>query len=84
MSVHFPRTFSRVVKSTLKYNEEYEIDFEDDESELFWPVAPVNGSGLGWVLALGRSMLLEYAREVGYRGVDGVARPEDIVYPNRK
>jgi hypothetical protein len=81
---HFPRTYARLTKSTLKYNDEFEIDFEDDESELFWPLAPSRGEGLGWVLALGRSMLREYARGFGYRGVEGVVRQEDISYPNKR
>jgi hypothetical protein len=80
---HFPKTFARLTKSTLKYNDEFEIDFEDDESELFWPMAPSRGEGLGWVLALGRSMLREYAKKYGYKGIDGVVREADISYPNK-
>jgi hypothetical protein len=68
----------------LKYNDEFEIDFEDDESELFWPMAPARGEGLGWVLALGRSMLREYAKKYGYKGIEGVVRQEDIGYPNKR
>lgn len=81
---HFPRTYARITKSTLQFNDEDEIDFEDDESELFWPVAPTKGEGLGWVLAIGRSMMREYAKKYGYKGFDGILRPEDIIAPNKR
>lgn len=84
LAEHYPRTYQRVTKSSLQWNDEFEIDFDDDESELFWPMAPCRGEGLGWALALGRSMLREYGKNLGYRGIDGVVRPEDISYPNKR
>ena len=84
LAEHFPRTYARVTKSTLKSSDEFEIDFEDDESELFWPMAPARGEGLGWVLALGRSMLREYAGRYWYKGIDGIVKQEDITYPNKR
>lgn len=69
---HFPRTFGRMVYSTLSAGDEHEPDMEDEEGELFWPGQCVTGEGLGWVCLMGRSMVREFGREVGYRGVEGL------------
>ena len=44
----FPITFTRIIRSSLSHNREYEPDIEDEEGELFWPGAPSTGKGLGW------------------------------------
>ena len=51
---------------------------EDEEGELFWPGQCVTGEGLGWVCLMGRSMLREFGREVGYRGVEGLEEDTGI------
>ncbi|KZS98573.1 hypothetical protein SISNIDRAFT_492822 [Sistotremastrum niveocremeum HHB9708] len=83
LATHYPKTYARATQTTLHYHEEYEIDFEDDESELYLPLAPVKGEGLGWILAVGRSMLREYGAEFGYLGYAGALRPDNITWPNK-
>lgn len=80
MARHFPRTFARMVYSTLSPSEEHEPDFEDEEGELFWPSQLVTGEGLGWVCLMGKAMIKEYGKAYGYKGLDGVVpkpKPED-------
>lgn len=67
----FPKTFARMVYTTLTVNEEHEPYFEDDEGELFWPGQCVTGEGLGWVCLMGKAMVNEFGQKYGYRGVDG-------------
>jgi hypothetical protein len=75
---NFPRTFARIVYSTLKFHEESEPDLDDEDGELFWPGQCVNGEGLGWVCLLGRAMIQEYGATVSYRGFEGtIPRPDD-------
>nr|VWO97063.1 Aspartyl proteinase [Ganoderma boninense] len=76
---HFPRTFARVINTTLSPTDEHEPDFQDDECELYWPGQVITGDGLGWVCLMGMSMIRELGREYGYQGVDGVIlrRPGD-------
>jgi hypothetical protein len=77
LSDHFPITFTRIVHSSLSHNQEYEPDIEDEEGELFWPGAPSTGEGLGWVCLVGKAMIKEFGRDIGYVGYDGVVpKPE--------
>lgn len=69
---HFPRTFTRMMNTTLSPQDEHEPDFQDDECELHWPGQVITGEGLGWVCLMGMSMVKEFGREFGYQGVDGV------------
>lgn len=79
LSRHFPRTFARVINTTLSPSDEHEPDFQDDECELYWPGQVITGDGLGWVCLVGMSMIKELGQEYGYQGVDGVIprRPGD-------
>ncbi|KAI0266869.1 hypothetical protein BC834DRAFT_823223 [Gloeopeniophorella convolvens] len=77
LSDHFPITFTRIIHSSLSHNQEYEPDIEDEEGELFWPGAPSTGEGLGWVCLVGKAMIKEFGRDIGYVGYDGVVpKPE--------
>ena len=78
MREHFPRTFGRMVYSTLAAQEEYEPDMDDEDGELFWPGQCVSGDGLGWVCLMGHAMVREFGQEIGYRGMDGlIPKPDD-------
>jgi hypothetical protein len=68
---HFPKTFARMVHTTLGAAEEHEPDLEDDDGELFWPGQALTGEGIGWVCLMGRAMLREIGREYGYQGLSG-------------
>lgn len=68
----FPRTYARMVLSTLDVNEEWSPDFEDEEGELFWPGQALNGEGLGWVCLMGKAMIQEFGKPYGYRGLNGI------------
>ncbi|KAF8893987.1 hypothetical protein BD779DRAFT_1669497 [Infundibulicybe gibba] len=72
MARYFPTTFSRIIKSSLSFNEEHEPDFEDEEGELFWPTQSITGEGLGWLCLMGKAMIKEFGKAYGYRGLDGV------------
>ncbi|THH07015.1 hypothetical protein EW145_g3667 [Phellinidium pouzarii] len=72
MREHFPRTFGRMVCSTLSAEEEYEPDMEDGEGELFWPNQCVTGDGIGWVCLMGRAMVREFGKDIGYASVDAI------------
>lgn len=75
---HFPRTFGRMVYSTLTASDEHEPDMEDDDGELFWPGQCVTGDGLGWLCNMGRAMVKEFGNEFGYKGMDGIIpKPDD-------
>ena len=75
---YFPRTFARMIYTTLGAYDEHEPDMEDDDGELFWPGQCVTGEGLGWVCLMGRSMVREFGREFGYEGEKGVVeKPGD-------
>lgn len=71
---HFPRTFARMIYSSLSPNEEYEPDFEDEEGELFWPTQCASGEGLGWVCLMGQAMIKEYGKSYGYLGHAGIIK----------
>ena len=74
---HFPKTFARMVFSTLAYDEEHEPEFEDEEGELFWPDQCITGEGLGWVCLMGKAMISEFGKEIGYLGKEGIVpKPE--------
>ncbi|KAI0730195.1 hypothetical protein C8Q72DRAFT_776575 [Fomitopsis betulina] len=81
MAKHYPRTFARMVYSSLSINDEHEPDFDDEEGELFWPGQVVGSEGLGWICYMGRAMIKEYAKQYGYKGVDG-ALPLPTGYHN--
>ncbi|KZT67180.1 hypothetical protein DAEQUDRAFT_406548 [Daedalea quercina L-15889] len=68
---HYPRTFARMAYSSLTTQDEHEPDFDDEEGELFWPGQVVGSEGLGWICYMGRAMIKEYAKQYGYKGVDG-------------
>lgn len=72
MREHFPHTFGRMVCSTLSAEEEYEPDMEDNEGELFWPSQCVTGEGVAWVCLMGRAMVREYGKDLGYRGFEAL------------
>lgn len=72
MSRHFPRTFARMMYSSLSANDEIEPDIEDEEGELFWPTQLVTGEGIGWVCTMGKAMIKEFAKNYGYVGMEGV------------
>jgi hypothetical protein len=69
---HYPRTFARMINSSLSPHEEYEPDFEDEEGELLWPGQSITGEGLGWVCLMGQAMIREFGQLYGYRGIKGV------------
>ncbi|KAF9024841.1 hypothetical protein BDZ89DRAFT_1135820 [Hymenopellis radicata] len=69
---YFPKTFARMMYSTLSPTDEHEVDIEDDEGELFWPGQSTNGEGLGWVCLMGQAMLREFGKTYGYKGLAGV------------
>lgn len=73
----FPKTFSRMIYSSLTMNDEHEPDIEDEECELLWPGQGVNGEGLGWVCLMGQAMIREFGKDYGYKGLEGVVpKPE--------
>jgi len=72
MAQHFPTTFARMVHSNLAPDEEYQPDMEDEEGELFWPGQCVTGEGLGWVCLMGKAMINELGKDIGYIGLKGV------------
>ncbi|KAG1751543.1 uncharacterized protein EDB91DRAFT_612236 [Suillus paluster] len=69
---HYPTTFARMMSSSLTAHEEHEPDIEDEEGELFWPGQCVTGEGLGWVCLMGKAMIKEFGRDIGYLGLAGV------------
>lgn len=84
---HFPKTFARMIYSTLAVGDEHEPDIEDDEGELFWPGQAISGEGLGWLCLMGQAMLREFGRPYGYKGLAGVVpkpRPEDSMEGGNK
>ena len=72
MREHFPHTFGRMVCSTLSSEEEYEPEMEDGEGELFWPSQCVTGQGIAWVCLMGRAMVREFGKDIGYAGFAGI------------
>ncbi|KAL5528208.1 hypothetical protein ACEPAF_7344 [Sanghuangporus sanghuang] len=72
MREHFPHTFGRMVCSTLSAYEEYEPDMEDGEGELFWPSQCVTGEGIAWVCLMGRAMVREFGKDIGYTSFAGI------------
>ncbi|KZT00460.1 uncharacterized protein LAESUDRAFT_553599 [Laetiporus sulphureus 93-53] len=77
MAKHFPRTFARMMYSSLAPSEEYEPDIEDEEGELFWPGQCATGEGIAWVCTMGKAMIQEFSKAYGYKGIDG-AIPDDV------
>ena len=76
----FPKTWTRMIYTTLLPSEEHEPDFEDEEGELYWPGQCVNGEGIGWVCLMGKAMINEFGKAYGYKGLDGVVfkpKPEE-------
>ncbi|TFK92056.1 hypothetical protein K466DRAFT_595582 [Polyporus arcularius HHB13444] len=71
---HFPRTFARMINTSLSPQDEHEPDFQDDECELYWPGQVITGEGLGWVCLMGMSMVKEFGRDYGYEGLNGVVQ----------
>ena len=76
---HFPTTWARISGSSLSADEEHEPDIEDDEGELYWPGQSQIGEGLGWVCLMGKAMVKEFGKGIGYLGIDGVIRKEDVI-----
>ncbi|KAK7053412.1 hypothetical protein VNI00_004038 [Paramarasmius palmivorus] len=77
MARFFPRTFARMIHTTLSPTDEHEPEFEDEEGELFWPGQAVSGEGLGWVCLMGQAMIREFGKTYGYKGLQGVVpKPE--------
>lgn len=72
MARHFPTTFARMMHSSLAADEEYQPDMEDEEGELFWPGQCLSGEGLGWVCLMGKAMIKELGKDIGYIGLKGV------------
>ncbi|KAL1741854.1 hypothetical protein HDZ31DRAFT_44505 [Schizophyllum fasciatum] len=68
---NFPRTFTRAMQTCLLPTDEWEVDFDDNDGELYWPTSCATGEGLGWVVLIGRGMLNEFAAKYGYRGLEG-------------
>lgn len=77
MARHYPTTFARMMGSSLAAHEEQEPDIEDEEGELLWPTQAVTGEGLGWVCLMGKAMIKELGKDVGYVGLAGVVRKPD-------
>ena len=78
----FPKTWTRMMHTTLLPTEEHEPDFEDEEGELYWPDQCVNGEGIGWVCLMGKAMINEFGKAYGYKGLDGVVpkpKPEELL-----
>lgn len=71
LAEHYPRTFARMIHSTLGRCDEKEPDFEDEDGELFWPGAPFNGEGLAWVCLMGKAMIMEFGKDYDYKSVEG-------------
>lgn len=76
---HFPTTWARIAGSSLSADEEHEPDIEDDEGELYWPGQSQIGEGLGWVSLMGKAMVKEFGKGIGYLGINGVIRKEDVI-----
>lgn len=68
----FPKTWARMMYTTLSPIEEYEPDIEDEEGELFWPDQGITGQGIGWLCLMGKAMIKEFGKAYGYKGLDGV------------
>ena len=76
LSKHFPRTYQRVVGTTLSPSDDHEPDAEDEEGELFWPGQFLTDS-IAWVCLIGKAMVKEFGKEYGYRGLEGVILKEE-------
>lgn len=84
LAQHYPRTFARMVQSSLGRADETEPDFEDEEGELFWPGSPVTGDGIGWVCLMGKAMIMEFGKEYEYKGEKGaIPKPSSTSGPRR-
>ena len=68
----FPITFNRMIHSSLGPDEEYQPDMEDEEGELYWPGQCISGEGLGWVCMMGKAMINEFGKDIGYIGLKGI------------
>ena len=79
LAKHFPMTWARIFGSSLLPDEEYEPDFEDEEGELYWPGQCQMGEGLGWLCLMGESMIKEFGKGIGYKGIEGVIKKEEVV-----
>lgn len=84
LAEHYPRTFARMVYSTLGRDDEKQPDFEDEEGELFWPGSPSTGDGVAWVCLMGKAMIMEFGKEYGYISVKGaIPKPSGPTGPQR-
>ncbi|OCH85435.1 hypothetical protein OBBRIDRAFT_313592 [Obba rivulosa] len=72
LAKHYPRTFARMVHSSLAATDEHEPDMEDNEGELFWPGLNGTGEGIAWVCLMAKAMIREFSSRCGYMGYDGV------------
>jgi hypothetical protein len=77
-------TWARIFGSSLLPEEEYEPDFEDEEGELYWPGQCKMGEGLGWLCLMGKAMIQEFGKGIGYKGVEGVIKKEEEVMRSRE
>jgi hypothetical protein len=76
LNKHFPRTYQRVVGTTLSPTDEHEPDIEDEEGELYWP-GQFLSDGIGWLCLVGKAMVKEFGKEYGDRGIDGAIHKEE-------
>lgn len=84
LAEHYPRTFARMVQSSLGRADETEPDFEDEEGELYWPGSPVTGDGIGWVCLMGKAMIMEFGKDYEYKSEKGaIPKPSSTNGPRR-
>lgn len=69
-----------MVHSSLKSSEEHEVDFDDDDGELFWPGQSITGEGLGWLCYMGEAMVREFGKQFEYKGLKGVVPKPDQLH----
>ncbi|EMD32060.1 hypothetical protein CERSUDRAFT_108989 [Gelatoporia subvermispora B] len=72
LAKHYPRTFARMVHSSLAATDEHEPDMDDTEGELFWPGLNGTGEGIAWVCLMTKAMISEFSSRCGYMGFEGV------------
>lgn len=72
LAKNFPVTFARMIHSSLGPDEEFQPDMEDEEGELYWPGQCVSGEGLGWLCLMGKAMINEIGKDIGYIGLKGI------------
>lgn len=72
LAKNFPITFARMIHSSLGPDEEFQPDMEDEEGELYWPGQCISGEGLGWLCLMGKAMINEFGKDIGYIGLKGI------------